>query len=150
MDKTQVEMVREIIFNENEMEALEKVKEVHDSKLLYALIDNYNWSNGFEIPRAVLANNFCDSGVALLTFYRADGYRLLEDKDVYKAHSISDWGGFIKDLYDRIKLADFKLSNVEFIPELTKVQKFKLKKVNPDLPPVFFDGTIGEKVNIIV
>ena len=109
-----------------------------------------NWNNGFEIPRAVLANNFCDAGVALLMFYRADGYRLLEDKDAYKVQSISDWDGFIKDLYDRIRMADFKSSEVEFAPELTKVQKFKLKKASPDLPSIFFDGTIGERVSITI
>ncbi|MCR2803381.1 DUF4274 domain-containing protein [Paenibacillus soyae] len=43
---------------------------------------NYNWDSGFEVPKAILGNENCDFGTGLLMFYRADGYRLLEPKDV--------------------------------------------------------------------
>ena len=74
----------------------------------------------------------------------------MEDRDSYKVQSVSNWRGFIEELCNRIKIADFKPNEIEFLPELTKVQEFKLKKANPDLPLVFFDGTTGEKVESII
>lgn len=43
MDKVQVDLLRDIILNENVTDALEKIEKINDSKLLFALIDNYNW-----------------------------------------------------------------------------------------------------------
>ena len=45
---------------------------------------------------------------------------------------------------------EFPLGDITFNPELTKIQKFKLKKLNPELDPVLIDGIQGKDLNIII
>ena len=45
---------------------------------------------------------------------------------------------------------EFQIGNITFNPELTKIQKFKLKKLNPALDPVLIDGVQGKDLNIIL
>ncbi len=41
---------------------------------LKELLNQYNWDDGFEIPKEILKNRNCDLALALEIFYLADGY----------------------------------------------------------------------------
>ena len=41
-------------------------------------LDEYNWDDGFEVPRTILADPDCDLALALEIFYLAGGYEYLE------------------------------------------------------------------------
>ncbi|RLP05837.1 DUF4274 domain-containing protein [Propionibacterium australiense] len=112
---------------------------------------HYNWDNGFDIPRAVLRNSQCTKGVALLTFYRADGYRFLsEGEAAFKQYTSPIWQEFITSLYQSICDQDFSDGTVGYTPELSKIQQFNLKKNNPDLPAVFLSGVEGEEPSVSI
>ena len=88
---------------------------------------NYNWDNGFKIPKKILLKDCCDLSTALMIFYSADGVRYLQNKDE-KNDNLKEWSVFIKDLYDMILENRFIKSDIKFVPPLSKVQVFKLKK----------------------
>ena len=41
-------------------------------------LDEYNWDDGVEVPRTILADPDCDLALALEIFYLAGGYEYLE------------------------------------------------------------------------
>lgn len=68
------------MYNTNNDEEKRRISHIKDPEVLYVYAYNYNWDNGFDIPQAVLDNKNCDLGIALLIFYRADGFGYLTDK----------------------------------------------------------------------
>lgn len=142
-----VEKIKEILYEENIKNAVHKIREISDSKSLHILIDNYNWDDGFEIPSAVIENPYCDLGTALLIFYLADGYSMISDKNYFENHFDNEWKNFLKKLYLKIIQNDFSKNNIEFIVPLTKVQIYKLKKNNPQIPKVLVNNLAGEKID---
>ena len=51
---------------------------------LRSKLNEYNWDDGFEIPKQILAAPSCDLALALEIFYLSDGYAFLDDLMVYK------------------------------------------------------------------
>ena len=43
-------------------------------------LDEYNWDDGFEVPRTILADPDCNLALALEIFYLAGGYEYLENQ----------------------------------------------------------------------
>lgn len=77
--------------------------------------------------------------------------RCLLDAEAAYANSLSkEWEDFVKDVYDRIIRRKFPDGNISFRPEITRIQKFKLKKLKPALNPIFIDGILGKDLNIII
>ena len=107
---------------------------------------NYNWDDGFEIPLAIINNQFCDLGTALMIFYLAEGEAILDlklDSDVS-----GEWEELVSVLYDMILNDRFKYKNISYTPELSKVQLYKIKKKNPNAPSVFLVKTPGDIIEI--
>jgi len=127
---------------------IRQINKIVDNELLHIIAGNYNWDNGFEIPYAILNNNNCDLGTALMMFYDADGYRILENKDELNNHNLVQWANFISEVYGKVINNKLSLSKIKFIPSLTKVQIFKLKKYNPDINMIFLEGSSGDFIEI--
>lgn len=89
-------------------------------------ISAYNWDDGFELPKEILANPDCDLALALEIFYLADGYGYLEQPR--NATVSAEWNRFIAALYNDILNHKFPKSDTSFEIPLSKVQKYKLKK----------------------
>lgn len=140
-----------ILYAETNEEMLEQVKLLKTEEELYVLINNYNWDNGFELPNVVIQNPKCTLSVLLLAFYRADGLRyLLEgDKAFFYQHTKS-WEYFIKDVYSKIINHEYVYGDISFQNELTKTEKFKIKKINPLIDPVFLNDISGKNLNIVL
>ncbi|MBP2623846.1 DUF4274 domain-containing protein [Streptococcus oricebi] len=135
-----------ILYSEDITKALEQVQSINSSEQLFILLDNYNWDNGFELPQAVLDNSACTKATALLAFDRADGYRFLFEG--FGEYSSPVWKAFIRSLYKNLFEDKFPDGELGYLPELSKVQKFRLKKQEPDLPAIFLDGVEGEDVQV--
>nr|WP_048792023.1 hypothetical protein [Streptococcus cristatus] len=89
--------------------------------------------------------------MALLAFYRADGIRYLFEGEAALANLLSEeWEGFVKDVYAKILRGQFPSGTISFQPEITKIQKFKLKKLRPEIDEVFLDGISGKDLNMII
>ncbi len=114
-----------ILFSEDITRALEQVQSINSSEQLFILLDNYNWDNGFDLPQAVLDNPACTNAVALLAFDRADGYRFLFEG--FGEYSSPVWQDFVTSLYKDLCENKFSDGELGYLPELSKVQKFKLK-----------------------
>ena len=77
--------------------------------------------------------------------------RYLLDAEAAFANSLSkEWEDFVKDVYDKIIRRKFSNGNISFRPEITRIQKFKLKKLKLALNPIFIDGVSGKDLNIVV
>lgn len=90
------------------------------------MLNEYNWDNGFEIPKGILADPRCDLALALEIFYLSDGYAYLEDLE--KTTDLKEWNSFITALYDDISNNKFPKTGKSFKIPLSKVQKYKLQK----------------------
>lgn len=102
-------------------------------KNLKKMMDNYNWDDGFEIPKKILSSPDCDLALALEIFYLADGFAYLDNFEMET--SLKEWNQFIVSLYNDILCGRYiKDSNPYEIP-LSKVEKYKLKK--KQVPEIF-------------
>ena len=151
MDKHQIQQIADILYTESNAKAVASLKQLQTEDELFVLLDNFNWDNGFEVPKAVLSHSKCSLSVALLSFYRADGIRDWFEGEVAVANSLSEeWEGFVKDVYTKILGGQFPSGTISFQPEITKVQKFKLKKLKPEIEGVFLEGISGKDLNVVI
>ena len=149
MDATKLNKLSYILYSESNDEAVELVKSINSEDELFVLLDNYNWDNGFEVPEAIINHPNCTLSVALLAFHRADGIQyLLEGEAVFANRLSKSWENFIKEAYDKILKKKYPNGSISFQPEITKIQKFKLNKLNPNLNPIIIDGVLGKDLHI--
>ncbi len=132
MDKN---IIIEHLYNDSVPQAVKFVESLGDEESLFMYASEYNWDNGFDIPKAILQNKHCSLSVALLVFHSADGVLYLEDKG--SAEGTRSWLSFVKDLYKRILKGDFPKGKMSFEPQLSRVQAYKLKKSLSDKEMVF-------------
>ena len=151
MNKHQIQEISDILYTESNARAVSYINSLQTEDELFVLLDNFNWNNGFEVPQAVIEHSKCTLSIALLAFYSADGIRYLLEAEAAFANSLSkEWEDFVKDVYDRIIRRKFPDGNISFRPEITRIQKFKLKKLKPALNPIFIDGVSGKDLNILI
>lgn len=148
MDKSKMDYVYELLYREDEESIISDINNISDSELLHVIAGNYNWGNGFEIPYSILNNGNCDLGTALMMFYDADGYRLLENEKELNNPNLVNWSTFISEIHERILKNNFKNKEIRFEPPLSKVQIFKLKKSNPDIDKILLEELDGKVVDI--
>ena len=91
---------------------------------LRSKLNEYNWDDGFEIPKQILAAPSCDLALALEIFYLSDGYAFLDDST--KTTDLKEWGKFIAVLYDDILNDKFPKTSTAFEIPLSQVQKYNL------------------------
>lgn len=100
---------------------------------LEKLLDEYNWDDGFEIPKKILDSSCCDLALALKIFYLADGFAYLGG--TAEESRLSEWKQFIYSLYNSILGDKYKEMGRRYVIPLTKVQKYKLRKNK--IPEIF-------------
>ncbi|CUH92149.1 DUF4274 domain-containing protein [Herbinix luporum] len=127
MDKNVEEFVKQMLYDKNIVDVIRLIDEIADSEILHLYAYNYNWDNGFEIPKKIIHKDCCQLSTALMMFYAADGIRYLQDKS--KVNNLKEWSTFIKELYNKIINNGFIEGAIKFNPPLSKVQIFKIKKV---------------------
>lgn len=151
MNKHQIQQISDILYTESNVKAVSYINNLQTEDELFVLLDNFNWDNGFEMPQAVIDHSKCTLSIALLAFYRADGIRYLLDAEAAYSNSLSkEWEDFVKDVYDKIIRKKFPNGNITFQPEITRIQKFKLKKLKLALNSISIDGVSGKDLNIVI
>ena len=138
--------VQNLVYDSANDEVKTTISHTEDQEVLYVYAYNYNWDNGFEIPQAILDNDKCDLSIALLIFYRADGFSYLVDKS-YNAN-LPQWSSFIKKLYTSILEGKYQKGEIEYKVPLSKVQLFKLKKVLTEQENIFIENIEGKCLDI--
>lgn len=139
------------MYAESNAKAVASLEQLQTEDEQFVLLDNFNWNNGFEVPKAVLTHSKCSLSVALLAFYRADGIRYLLEGEAAFANSLSkEWEGFVKDVYTKILRGQFPSGAISFQPEITKIQKFKLKKLKPEIDERFLEDISGKDLNVVI
>lgn len=93
------------------------------------LLKQYNWDDGFEIPRQLLCDENCDLALALEIFYLGDGYGYLLDQE-YREERSEEWLEFIGKLYRDIEAGCYKETGKPYQIPLSKVQRYRLSKSN--------------------
>lgn len=73
---------------------------------------------------------------------------MLENPDEVLSSSVREWKDFLSMVYNKLIKLEFKYQNISFDPELTKIQKYKLKKGNPNTPDILINKSAGEAVDI--
>jgi hypothetical protein len=149
MDKNKEMIIRQMLYDKDKEEVLKELYDINDSEVLYLYAYNYNWYNGFEIPRNILLKDCCELSTALMIFYTGDGVRYLQDKNEDNGN-LKEWSIFIRELYAKIVDNEFSKGNIKFIPPLSKVQIFKLKKMITDKESIFLQefGSYDLKITL--
>lgn len=73
---------------------------------------------------------------------------MLESSEEISSSSLEEWKVFLRKNYNKLLSLDFKSQDISFDPELTKIQKYKIKKNNPDLPDVQISKSPGKEIDI--
>lgn len=151
MDAEQLKRLSNILYSESMAEAVKLVQSINSEDELFILLDNYNWDNGFEVPEAIITHPKCTLSIALLAFYRADGIRyLVEGEDAFANPLSKSWETFIKKVYDNLLKERYPSGSISYQPEITNIQKFKLKKLHPNLSSFILDGVSGKDLHILL
>lgn len=148
MDNEDINLLEQLLYNTDKNYIINQLMNTNNSLLLHYFAANYNWNSGFEVPTVILENEACNFGTGLLMFYYADGYRMLENPYEVSSSSLEDWKVFLVKVYNKLINLEFKSQNISFDPELTKIQKYKLKKSNPNIPEVLISKSPGDVVDI--
>jgi hypothetical protein len=148
MDEKDIIFLEQLLYNTDKDYVVSQLKNIDNPLLIHYFAANYNWNSGFDVPTVILENEACDLGTGLLMFHYADGYRLLESSDEVSSSSLEEWKVFLRKIYNKLLSLDFKSQDISFDPELTKIQKYKLKKNNPDLPDVLISRSPGKEIDI--
>ena len=148
MEKKDINFLEKLLYKTDKSCVISQLANINNSLLLHYFAANYNWNNGFDIPTVILENENCDLGTGLLMFYFADGYRMLENPDEFSSSSLKEWKSFLNKIYNKLINFEFKYQNISFNPELTKIQKYKLKNNHPDIPDILINKSPGKVVDI--
>ncbi|QGQ48444.1 DUF4274 domain-containing protein [Metabacillus sediminilitoris] len=148
MDKKDISFLEELLYNTDKDYTISQLTNTDNPLLLHFFAANYNWNIGFDVPNAILENEACDLGTGLLMFHYADGYRMLENSNEVSSSSLEEWKDFLSKIYNKLINLQFKSQNISFDPELTKIQKFKLKKNNPNIPDILISKSPGDEVDL--
>jgi hypothetical protein len=143
---------RLIYEEEDHSKVISELKKINDPKLLFMFACKYNWDDGFSIPFEIIKNPCCDMSTALVMFDMSCGYEffamgegingVLNSPQIELYDADPGLVDFVKETYHRIVKNDFAVGQTEYAPEVvqSKVQTYKLKKINPEIPEVFFNG----------
>lgn len=137
IDESKKIIAEEFLDYDSISELTEKLNTVSDSELLHLILLDYNWDDGLEIPKAIMENKYCELSTALEMFYLAEGLDYLENKDECDFADDAEWLSFVEKLYSGIMQGKFTKGSIEFVPPLSKVQIFKLKKIIEDDEMIF-------------
>lgn len=148
MDETEFIFLEQLLYHTDKAYEINQLKNVDDSLFLHHFAGNYHWDSGFEVPTVILDNEAYDLGTGLLLFHYADGYRLVEKSEKNSASSLRGWQEFLAKIYSKLLSLDFKSQNISFDPGLTKIQKYKMRKNDPDLPDVLINKCPGCEIKI--
>ncbi|MGX1262669.1 hypothetical protein RKD55_000473 [Rossellomorea marisflavi] len=148
MDETEFIFLEQLLYHTDKEYVISQLKDVDNPVFLHYFAGNYHWDSGFEVPTVILDNEACDLGTGLLLFHYADGYRLVEKSEKNSASSLGGWQEFLAKIYNKLLSLDFKSQNISFDPRLTKIQKCKIKKNDPDLPDVLINKSPGCEIKI--
>ncbi|USK74068.1 DUF4274 domain-containing protein [Peribacillus frigoritolerans] len=148
MDKKDISFLEQLLYDTDKEIIINELTNIENPLFLHYFAANYNWNSGFDVPRVILENGACDLGTGLLMFHYADGYRMLEDSEEVLSSSLEEWKDFLNKIYNKLINFEFKSQNISFDPELTKIQKYKLKKNNPNIPDILISKSPGEVIDI--
>ncbi|MDM5312614.1 DUF4274 domain-containing protein [Peribacillus frigoritolerans] len=148
MDKKVISFLEQLLYNTDKHYIISELTNTYNPLLLHYFAANYNWNSGFDVPRVILENEACDLGTGLLMFHYAEGIRMLENSDEVSSSSLEEWKDFLNKIYNKLINFEFKSQNISFDPELTKIQKYKLKKNNPNIPDILINKSPGEVVDV--
>jgi hypothetical protein len=148
MDKQNINVLAQLLYYTDKINILSHLSKMDNPLMLHFFAANYNWSNGFDIPMAILENKTCDFGTGLLMFHYADGFRMLENPNGETDYSLENWGYFLNKVHHKLVNQQFKSQKISFDSGLTKVQRYKLQKINPDLPELLISQSPGVVVDI--
>lgn len=148
MNDIEITFIEELLYNMDKNNLISQLSKVNNPLILHFFAANYNWNSGFDVPTVILKNEACDLGTGLLMFHYADGYRLLASSDEISSSALTEWKDFLRKIYNKLLSLDFKSQDISFDPELTKIQKYKLKKNNPAIPDVLISRSLGKVIDI--
>ncbi|MCY8008586.1 DUF4274 domain-containing protein [Bacillus haynesii] len=148
MDKKDIKFLEELLYNTDKDDLASVIRNIENPVILHVFAANYNWNSGFDVPKAILENENCDYGTGLLMFHYADGYRMLESPDDVSASALEEWKDFLIQTYQKLINLKFRSQNISFDPEVTRVQRFKLKKNNPNIPDALLDKSPGDVIEV--
>lgn len=101
-----------IMFETDLQKKIAEIRQHKSAASLMKLMQQYDWSEGFEIPLAVITHSCCDLGLALYLFWQSD-----EARQYYKGESDTDDEyqlAFCKTLVDGLLKGRYKEGSNKF------------------------------------
>ena len=70
-----------LMYNSSIDDIISFIKNNTDPIILHHIAYNYNWDNGFDIPKTIIESRYCDLGTALMIFEDAEGFSVFLEQD---------------------------------------------------------------------
>ena len=90
MNNKDISILEELLYNAEKEDVISQLSNIDNPLILHFFAANYNWNNGFDIPKVLLENENCDLGTGLLMFHYADGNRMLESPEEVSASTLEE------------------------------------------------------------
>ncbi|MCA0172895.1 DUF4274 domain-containing protein [Bacillus sp. RAR_GA_16] len=148
MDKSEVSLLKHFLYDDEKDKAKQYLTKTTDSLFLHYFAMNYNWDQGFDLPSVILENKACDFGTGLCMFHSSDGIRLLISPEEVSQSSLEGWKVFVNKVAQKLIDEGFVLKNISYEPDITKVQRYKLRKSK--IPDILIEPSPGERVQVLM
>ena len=128
MDKRIDKKIRRLLFEiENAAERVAIVGTMEQPSDLHTCATEYNWDDGFDVPRAIADHPACDRATALLLLWLADPMPFWFG-EIERSEYQEEWFEFCETMTSRLNSGHYGPATLHFDPGLTRVQEYKLKK----------------------
>lgn len=123
----------------------QKLMSISSEEILCLYVYNFNYDGNIEKLNYVIENLHCTRNVALKMFYLLDGYSfLLGEEQIFSDEQVIQ---LLNEIYKRLVNNSFKIGDIRVKSEFTKVQIYKLQKVNPQLSEDILFGIEGKSID---
>ncbi|CYU33553.1 DUF4274 domain-containing protein [Streptococcus suis] len=140
-----IEIVKNLLETED-LDMLSKIiSDVSSEEILYLFVCNFNYDSNIDKLYYIINHSLCSRNIALKIFYLLDGYSfLLGDLDNFSDQSVPL---LLDRIYTGLVSNDFSKGNIEIQSEFTKVQIYKLKKLDFNIPTDILFGIEGNFID---
>ena len=139
MNPERLHSIRRIVDDlESNAERVVALRDLSSPQELLALAEYYSWSDGLEIPTAILNHPQCDLGLALNLFRLADGFAWFTESHDWAGQQ--EWAAFCQFLAARVHENYYVRVEIAYEPGLSAAQRLKAKKAG--VPAAFLTSIL--------
>lgn len=140
-----IDIVKKLLETEDLDIFSKNISDISSEEILYLFVCNFSYDGNIDKLYYIIDHPSCSMNVALKIFYLLDGYSfLLGNLDMFSDSTVLL---LLDRLYTGLVSSQFCKGNIEIQSEFTKVQIYKLKKLDINVPTYILFGMEGNYID---